>query len=113
MLNFILNAIFWTLALYGVSELVNKIIHMHDKSEIDNMYVIVAVKDGEKNIEYLIRSTLADLLCENKKIIVVDLNSTDGTEEILNKMEKDNENIKVMKWNECKEILDQISITNN
>lgn len=113
MLNFILNAIFWTLALYGASELVNKIIHIYNKSEMDNMYVIVAVKDGEKNIECLLRSTLTELLYDNKKIMVVDLNSTDGTEEILNKMEKDNENIRVMKWNECKEILDQISITNN
>ena len=46
---------------------------------------------------------------EKKKIlIVVDLNSTDETKEILEKLGDDYENIKVSNWRDCKEILDSV-----
>ena len=44
-----------------------------------------------------------------KNIIVVDLNSTDGTKEIINKIAKDNEYLKCISWKECKEIIDNVN----
>ena len=43
-----------------------------------------------------------------KDIIVTDLNSTDDTMKILNKLGKDYDNIKVTNWKECKEVIDSI-----
>ena len=43
-----------------------------------------------------------------KDVIVVDLNSTDETKEILEKLGDDYDNIKVSNWRDCKEILDSV-----
>jgi len=43
-----------------------------------------------------------------KDVIVVDLNSTDETKEILEKLSDDYDNIKLSNWRECKEILDNV-----
>ena len=48
---------------------------------------------------------------EIKDIIVTDLNSKDKTKEIIEKMAKDYEYLKVSNWKECKDIID--SIDNN
>ena len=40
---------------------------------------------------------------------MVDLDSTDDTYEIISKLAKDYNFIKVSDWNECKEIMDEIS----
>ena len=44
-----------------------------------------------------------------KGIIMVDLDSTDDTYEIISKLAKDYNFIKASDWNECKEIMDEIS----
>ena len=53
MLNFIANTIIWTLALYGLFEIVKSIIYMctYTKLNPDGIYMIIAVKNQEKNIE--------------------------------------------------------------
>ena len=43
-----------------------------------------------------------------KNVIAVDLNSTDKTKQILEKLSDEHENIKVSNWKECKEIFDNI-----
>ena len=43
-----------------------------------------------------------------KNIIAVDLNSTDETKKILEKLSNEYENIKVSNWKECKELFDNI-----
>ena len=45
---------------------------------------------------------------EIKDIIVTDLNSKDKTKEIIEKMAKDYEYLKVSNWKECKDIIDNI-----
>ena len=50
---------------------------------------------------------------EVKDIIVTDLNSTDRTKEILNKLSTDYEYVKNTNWKECKEIIDNIDIADN
>ena len=49
MLEFILSTIFWTLAFYGLFELVKNIIYIctYTKLKSDGIYVIIAVKNQE------------------------------------------------------------------
>ena len=46
-----------------------------------------------------------------KDIIVVDLNSTDETKQILEKLAIDYDSIKMSNWRECKELIDNIDET--
>ncbi len=113
-MQILLNGILWVLALYGLFELVKTIIYTYTYTNLkaDGIYVIIAAKNQENKIEGFLRSFLFRLLYgkeENiKDVIVVDLNSTDETKEILNKLGHDYKSIKVSNWRDCKEILDSI-----
>ena len=111
--NFIINSILWIFALYGFFELVKQVINM----KADGIYIIIAVKNQEEKIEGFLRSVLFKILYgkeeEVKDIIVTDLNSTDRTKEILNKLSTDYEYVKNTNWKECKEIIDNIDIADN
>lgn len=112
--DFILNAILWTMAIYGTIELAKAILSIciHTSLKSEGIYFIIAVKNQENRIEGFIRSILFRILYgkeENvKDIIVTDLNSTDDTKEILEKLSKDYSCIKVTNWRECKEIIEGI-----
>lgn len=114
MLDFILSFILWTLALYGLFEIIKNIIYIFTYTNLkaDGIYLIVAVKNQEEKIEGFLRSILFRFLYGKeeyiKDIIVTDLDSKDGTSEILNKIEKDYECVKVTNWRECKEVIDNI-----
>lgn len=111
--NFILNSILWTLALYGLFEIIKTIINIYTYTNLksDGIYIIVAVKNQENKIEGFLRNFLFRIIYgkeENiQNIIVTDLGSIDDTVNILNKLEKEYENIKVTNWKECKEIIER------
>lgn len=117
--NFIINSILWIFALYGLFELIRQIIYMitYTNMKADGIYIIIAVKNQEEKIEGFLRSVLFKILYgkeeEVKDIIVTDLNSTDRTKEILNKLSTDYEYVKNTNWKECKEIIDNIDIADN
>ena len=117
--NFVLNAILWTFALYGLFELIKQIIYMctYTNMKADGIYIIIAVKNQEERIEAFLRSSLFKLLYGKeeyvKDIIVADLDSKDKTKEILNKMSLDYECVRVTNWRECKDIIDNINDINN
>ena len=117
--NFVLNAILWTFALYGLFELIKQIIYMctYTNMKADGIYIIIAVKNQEERIEGFLRSSLFKLLYGKeeyvKDIIVADLNSKDKTKEILNKMSLDYECVRVTNWRECKELIDNINDIKN
>ena len=119
MIEFVLNTIFWTLAIYGLFEIIKNIIYIntYTKFKSDGIHVIIAVKNQEEKIEGFLRSVLFKILYgkeeEVKDIIVTDLNSTDRTKEILNKLSTDYEYVKNTNWKECKEIIDNIDIADN
>ena len=81
----------------------------------DGIYIIIAVKNQEEKIEGFLRSVLFKILYgkeeEVKDIIVTDLNSTDRTKEILNKLSTDYEYVKNTNWKECKQLIDNIDET--
>ena len=51
--DFIFNTILWTLALYGLFEIIKTIINIYTYTNLksDGIYVIVAVKNQENKIE--------------------------------------------------------------
>ena len=112
--NFIINSILWTLALYGLFELIRQIINMitYTNLRADGIYIIIAVKNQEEKIEGFLRSSLFKILYGKeesiKDVIIADLGSTDGTKEIIHKMSLDYECVKTTNWRECKEIIDNI-----
>lgn len=112
--EFILNAVIWTFALYGMFEIIKTIIYVCSYTNLksDGIYLIIAAKNQENKIEVFLRSMLFRFLYGKeeyiKEIIVTDLDSKDNTVEILNRMQKDYKCIKVVNWRECKDIVDNI-----
>ena len=104
--NFIINSVLWTLALYGLFELIKQIIYMCTYTNLKE------VKNQEERIEGFLRSILFKILYGKeeyiKDIIVTDLNSTDKTKEIVDKMSTDYECVRITNWKECKDIIDNI-----
>lgn len=115
MLEFVFNTIFWTLAIYGLFEIIKNIIYIgtFTKFKSDGIYVIIAVKNQEEKIEGFLRSIIFKILYGReeylKNIIVADLESTDNTKDITRKLSKDYEVLKVTSWKECKEIIDSVN----
>ena len=116
-MEFILNTIFWTLALYGLFEIIKNIIYIstYTKFQSDGIYLIIAVKNQEEKIEGFLRSSLFKILYGKedylKNIIVADLKSTDKTKEIAKRLSEEYECLKVVSWKECKDVMDNVDET--
>ena len=114
MLDFIINGIFWVLALYGLFEIIKNIIYIctYTNLKSDGIYVIIAAKNQENKIEGFLRTILFRIMYGKeecvKDVIVTDLNSSDDTMKILEKLSKDYDGIKVVNWKDCKEVIDNI-----
>lgn len=114
MLEFVLNTIFWTLALYGLFEIIKNIIYIstYTKMKADGIYVIIAVKNQEEKIEGFLRSILFKILYGReeylKNIIVADLESTDNSKEIARRLSQEYDILKTTSWKECKDIMDNV-----
>jgi len=114
MMEFILNTIFWTLAIYGFFEIIKSIINIYTytKFQSDGIYLIIAVKNQEEKIEGFLRSSLFKILYGKedylKNIIVADLKSSDKTKEIAQKLEAEYDCLKVTSWKECKDMIDNV-----
>ena len=113
MLEFVLNTIFWTLAIYGLFEIIKNIVYIctYTKLNTDGIYFLVVVKNQEENIEYFLRNLLFRIIYgkeEVKNILVVDLNSKDNTKKIVENLEKEYEQISLLNIKDCKELIDNI-----
>lgn len=114
MLDFIFYAVVWTLALYGLIEIIKTIYYIctYEKIDKNGMNLIIAVKNQEEKIEGFCRSILFRYLAGKKdyinRIVVTDLNSVDNTKEIIKKLENDYQCIHLEEWKECKEEFDYI-----
>ena len=113
-MDFILNTIFWTLALYGLYEIIKNIIYINTYTRFKSkgIYLIIGVKNQEEVIEGFLRSILFKILYGREEyfrnIIVADLESTDNTKEISKKLSKEYECLKVLSWKEARELMDNI-----
>ena len=114
MLEFVLNTVFWTLAIYVFFEVVKSVIYIgtYTKFRSDGIYVIIAVKNQEEKIEGFLRSIIFKILYGReeylKNIVVADLQSSDNTKEIAKKLSKDYDVLKVTSWKDCKQIIDSV-----
>ena len=112
--NFILNTVLWTFALYGLFEIIKTIINIYTYTNLksDGIYLIIAVKNQENKIEGFLRSFLFRVIYGKeefiKDIIIVDLDSNDETQVILEKLQKEYEELKITNWRECKEVIESI-----
>ena len=112
--NFIFNIIMWTLALYGLFEIIKAVINIFTYTNLksDGIYMIIAVKNQENKIEGFLRSLLFRVIYGKeefvKDIIITDLDSSDETPIILNKLEQEYKELKIANWKECKEVIENI-----
>lgn len=115
MLDFILFGVLWVFAIYGFIEVVKTIYYVliHTKLKSNGIYLIVAVKNQEEKIEGVLRSILFRFIYGKEEnindIIVTDLGSNDKTPDILEKLGRDYDTIKILNWKECKEIIEKIN----
>ena len=112
----VISILIWTLALYGLFEIVKNIIYIctYTKLNSKGVYLIIATKNQEENIEYFLRNILFRIIYgkeEVDNIFVVDLNSKDNTKNILEKLSNEYEQIKVLNLKECKELMENIKET--
>ena len=113
-MEIVLNTIFWTLAIYGFFEIIKNVIYIftYTRMRSTGIYVIIAVKNQEEKIEGFLRSILFKILYGRedylKNIIVADLNSTDNTKEIVQKLQDEYDCLKLLNWKECKDIIDNV-----
>lgn len=86
--------ILWILALFGLWNLISKIIeNYHIENRIGEIEITLKVKNQEHNIEYLIKQIeKIDLI---GKINIEDDNSNDSTLEIIHKLKKNHPQIKI------------------
>ena len=117
MLDFVLNALVYILAIYGLLEIIKTIMYVMEYTNLneDGIYIIIAVKNQEKRIDGILRSILFKIMYgkedEIKKVILTDLDSKDNTIKKLKEFKKENQYVKVATWRECKEIIDMIDDT--
>ena len=114
MLDFIINGIIWTLALYGLIEIIKTIYYVYTCTNLESkgIYFIIAVKNQEEKIEGFMRSILFRILYGKeeyiKNIIVTDLGSNDRTKEIIEKLADDYRFIRLVDWKTCRELIEDI-----
>ena len=108
-----ISIVMWTLALYGLFEIIKNIIYIctYTKLNSNGVYIIIAVKNQEEKIECFFRNLLFRIIYgkeEINNILVVDLNSKDKTKKIVENLSKEYEQINLLSWKECKELIENI-----
>ena len=112
-MEIVISILIWTLALYGLFEIVKNIIYIctYTKLNSKGIYLIIATKNQEENIECFLRNILFRIIYgkeEINNIFVVDLNSKDDTKSILEKLGNEYEQIEILNLKECKELMENI-----
>lgn len=111
----ILSILIWTLAFYGLFEIIKNCIYLYTCTKMNSKgtYVIIAVKNQEDTIEYFLRNFIFRIIYGKEEIgniIVVDLNSKDNTKKIVEKLAKEYEQICLLQLKDLKELLEDINI---
>ena len=110
MLNYIIKCFLWIFAIYGIFEIVKNIIYIHTCNNIksNGIHLVVGVRNQENSIEAFLRTLNFRILYgkENsiEDILVIDLNSTDNTKSIVEKLSLDLPNVVSLDWNEFEEL---------
>lgn len=116
-MNTVIYIVLWTLALYGLFEIIKNIVNIYTctKLHTDGIYFIVAVKNQENHIEGFMRNLMFKIIYGKeeaiKNIMLVDLNSSDHTKEILEKLQTDYEQLRLLSCKECRDLVENIKET--
>lgn len=107
MIKFILEILFWSLCVYGILSLAKDIFDNSTYNKIShNVKIILTVKDVEDGIENYIRELNLGKNFYNN-LAVIDLGSKDKTIDILEELQKDCMNIRILSKEEGKEYLEE------
>ena len=109
----VISIIIWTLALYGLFEIIKNIIYICTYTHLNSngMYFIIAVKNQEDKIECFLRNLIFRIVYGKEEInnmLDVDLNSKDNTKKIVENLSKEYEQIYLLSWKECNEVIENI-----
>lgn len=105
MIKFILEILFWSSCIYGILSFAKDIFDNNTYNKIShNVKIILTVKDVEDGIENYIRELNLGKNFYNN-LAVIDLDSKDRTVDILEELQKDCMNIKILSKEEGKEYL--------
>jgi len=115
----IIQVIIWILALYGLIEIIIEAYRaVFVLKNVKDMYILIAVKNQEENIEGIVRSIVFKNLYDKNEeifnnIIFADMGSTDNTVKILEKLCGEYEFLKVINYGEANDCLKEIFKQNN
>lgn len=105
------------LAAYGLIILVFAAasrLRARDTGKHPGVRVVLLVRNAEEQIEYMIRNAVkydfTSRVMSDKSLIVVDMDSTDNTALILEKLQKDFSNVEIMKFQDRTLIFDDFPI---
>lgn len=117
MLYKLLECAVYLLAAYGLLVLVlgaAESIRCRISGHRPKVRVVLLVKDAEEHIEYIIRNAVkkdfVSRVFSDKNMVIVDMNSTDHTYQLLGKLQKDFSNIESLTFEERELIFDDFSI---
>lgn len=107
MLEAIIYGIIWCFAIYGILVMIQDITRNFTYQKVEeNVKLIMTVKNVEEGIENYIRELKFSKNFYNN-LVVIDLDSTDDTLDILRELEKENINMKILNKMEGKEYLNK------
>lgn len=107
MFEAIVYGIIWCFAIYGILVMIQDITRNYTYQKVEkNVKLIMTVKNVENGIENYIRELKFSKNFYNN-LVVIDLESTDDTLEILRELEKENINMKILTKSEGKEYLNK------
>lgn len=113
-MEFLINAIFWIFAIYGLIEIIKEITRIctYSSYKSKGIYLLVAVKDQEEEIEMFLRSSLFRIFYGKEQcfdnILIADLDSKDNTREIATRIAAEYDQIRVVDWKECKDFIERL-----
>lgn len=107
MFEAIIYGIIWCFAIYGILVMIQDITRNFTYQKVEeNVKLIMTVKNVEDGIENYIRELKFSKNFYNN-LVVIDLDSTDDTLDILRELEKENINMKILNQKEGKEYLNK------
>ena len=107
MIRFFLEIIFWSMFFYGILSLIKDVFEANTYNKISHkLKLILTVKDVEEGIENYIRELNFGKNFYNN-LVVIDLDSKDKTREILQGLQEECLNIKVLSKEEGKQYLEE------
>lgn len=108
MLENIIQIIFWVFFIYGICCAIYDFIYFKKIKRIhQNINFILTVKNAENNIEEYMRNLIREQNIGNN-ITVIDTGSSDNTFSILQKLEKERYNMKVLNKNDGERYFHQL-----